>query len=195
MAPQRLDQRGRIRPQVEHSVRRQRAGQLRLLARDRLDRAEVLEVGAPDVGDERLAGTGQDGERGDLARMVGSDLHHRRPVLRAEAKQRERHAPVVVQVPFGPERGPFDRQHPSHQVLGGGLARASGDADHEPLPGEPVLARQLLEGPGHVLDHHQRAGPPVGEARARAQGGRRPAPECLLQELVAVGATAGERHE
>ena len=104
---------------------------LALGAGDAGEVAESLEVLVAGVRDQRDRGPRERGERGDLARVIRAHLDHRMAVRGLEPQQRQRHADVVVEVAAGGERrsraGEDRRQH----LLGGRLAVAAADAEHE----------------------------------------------------------------
>ena len=93
--------------------------------------AETLEVLVAGVGDERDRGLRERGERGDLARVIGAHLDHRVAVRGLEAEQRQRHADVVVEVAAGRERRARAGEDRREQFLGGRLAVAAADAEHQ----------------------------------------------------------------
>jgi hypothetical protein len=103
---------------------------------------------------------------------------------------------MVVEIALGLERRPRGGEHGGHQVLGGGLARASRDPDEESVPLAAVPDRQALQPRGDVVDQDERAQVTAGGgARARAQRRGRAAGERLGQELVAVAILARQRNE
>ena len=104
---------------------------LALGAGDAGEVAEALEVLVAGVRDQRDRGLRERGERGDLARVVGAHLDHGMAVRRLEAQQRQRHADVVVEVAARRERRARAGEDRGEQFLGGRLAVAAADAEHE----------------------------------------------------------------
>ena len=87
------------------AVRGQGREQVALLERDRLARAQVLDVRAAHVGDHPDARLRDRRERRDLAAVVHADLDHHAAVALAAAQQRQRQAELVVQVALRLEAG------------------------------------------------------------------------------------------
>ena len=85
------------------------------------------------------------GERRDLARMVHADLEH--AVLRGlrHARQRQRHAPVVVVGLLRGMRGAERRQAQAQRFLGAGLADAAGDGDDLRVAADARRARHAFQ--------------------------------------------------
>ena len=75
---------------------------LRLGVGDRLERAEEFEMHRLDRGDDRDLRAHQAGERLDLAGMVHADLEHGVARALRAARERQRHAPMIV---VGGDRG------------------------------------------------------------------------------------------
>ena len=65
-----------------------------------LERAKALQMSASHIGDEPIVSLHHLAQEGNLAWMIGSCLYDDDVVLACDAKQRERHANVVVQVAF-----------------------------------------------------------------------------------------------
>ena len=83
---------------VEHrrSARLEAEEDLGLRVGDRFDRAEMFDV---DGGDRRHEGDMRPrhaGERRDFARVIHADLEHAEAGARRHARERQRHAPVIV---------------------------------------------------------------------------------------------------
>ncbi len=73
-----------------------RRGDARLFVGDRVQAAQMADMGRLDIGDQRHVRPGQHGQRPYLAGLVHADLDHRVIVVRRQARQRQRHAPMVV---------------------------------------------------------------------------------------------------
>ena len=86
--------------------------------------------------------------------MVGTQLHHRKLVLRLEAQQGERHAHLVVEVASGGQHFPFVAQDGGCHLLHRGLAAAAGNGQHFRVD---ALAHQLANTaqPLEAVGHHQ----------------------------------------
>jgi len=121
------------------------------------------------------------------------DLDHGSAVFGPQLEQRQRHAPVVVQVALGLSVGP---------AVASAAATRSLVVVFPALPvtppSAPTSARENAARPAaarrHVVHHDQRAGLAAGElaeARARAQRRGRSAAERLVQEPVPVGVVPG----
>ena len=78
-------------------VGRDRAHQRRFLLAHTVDRAEELGVDGSDHRHDRDRWLRDRGERGDLAGLIGADLHDERLVLGLETQDRERQAPLIVE--------------------------------------------------------------------------------------------------
>ena len=138
-------------------VRGESCEQIALLERDRLARAQMLDVRAAHVRDHAHARLHDRRERRDLAAVVHPDLDHHAAVVFAAAQQRQRHAELVVQVALRLEAGCVQPEDRRTHVLGGGLAIAAGDRDHGSAEARAVTGRERPEGLGRVrdLDHTQ----------------------------------------
>ena len=94
-----LDELRRVRVvevQDRHAARLQAAEDLALGGRDRLDRGEEAEMGGRDPGDHGDLRPDQAGERRDLAGRVHAELVDAVDRVARRARERERHAPVIV---------------------------------------------------------------------------------------------------
>ena len=90
----------------------------------------------------------------NLARMIHSHFDHGGPAIVGQTQNRQRHAEVIVVVADGAAGAELHAQQARDGVFGGGLAGASGDADHRSAPALSRLARQLLQR-GQRVRHHQ----------------------------------------
>ena len=167
------------------------AGDLALGPGDALDAAETLQMGAPGVGDERHLGTGDGGQIGDLARMIGPHLQDQE-VLVPGSEQGEGHSDVVVQVALGgADRSNLVKDGGDH-LLDGGLAVAAGDGHHP--PGEAVApgGGQAAEAQAGVVYQ------PLGQFRIQGtvhQGGGGALGRGLGDKVMAVEARPPQGHE
>ncbi len=116
---------------------------LGLGVRDLIDRLEEFEMHRRDGGDDRHVGPHQPGERRDLAGVVHADLENAVAGLLGQARERERHAPVIV------ERGDrgmdlaVAREREAERILGRGLADRAGDRDDLGAAAGPRRRRQV----------------------------------------------------
>ena len=124
--------------------------------------------------------------------MVGSQLHHRKLVLRLEAQQGEGHPHLVVEVAGGGQHFPFVAQDGGRHLLHRGLAAAAGDGQHFRVD---ALAHQLADAPQSLLGiaHHQ-LGDGQGQLTLHQQGGG-PCQHRLFAEIVGVKPLAAQGHE
>ena len=129
---------------------------LRLGVGDGLDRGEEFEMHRLDRGDDRDMRAHQPGQRRDLAGVVHAHLEHRIARARRAARQRQRHAPVVV-VGGGRSMGlAVARQRELERLLGAGLADRAGDADEFGGAARPRRACQRDQPLQHVGHDQQR---------------------------------------
>ena len=101
----------------------------RLGVGDRLERAEEFQMHRLDGRDDRDLRPYQPRERLDLAGMVHAQLEHRVACALGAARERKRHAPMVV---VGRERGmglAVAGKRQTQRFLGAGLADGAGDGD------------------------------------------------------------------
>ena len=102
---------------------------LRLGVGNRFDRCEELQMHRLDGGDDRDVRAHELGQRRDLAGVIHADFEHRKARCRRQPRERQRHAPVIV------ERGDrrvglaIARQRNPQRFLGRGLADGAGDGD------------------------------------------------------------------
>ena len=109
-----------------------------------LQRTEALEVRRAYVGDEPVVGVGDRAELGDVPGVTCPHLDDHPLMLGAEAKQRQRHAYVVIEVALGVEDGVAGGEDGGRQLLGRRLAIGPRDRqDRRPqLPS--MVGGQLL---------------------------------------------------
>jgi hypothetical protein len=178
-----------------HAVGRQRAHETGLLLAHAVERAEELGVHRGDGRHDRHRRLRQRGQRGDLTAGVGADLQHRGLVLGAQAQQRQRQPPLVVERALRLEHVPARGHHAGGQLLGRRLAVAAGHGDHRDGEARAVERGQPAQRLRGVLDEHQRhvgrhvVGQRVDdEARGAARGG-------VGEERVTVQAMAVDGEE
>ena len=95
-------------------------------------------------------------QRLDFAGVIHADFEDRETHRRRTSRQRQRHAPVIVERRGRGVCRSLRVQHPPQRLLGGGLADRAGDRDH--LRMEP-RARGISESNQtgqHVIHHQQR---------------------------------------
>ena len=111
-----------------------------------------------DGGDQRHVRPGQPRQRRDLARRVHADLDHREVGVRRHPRQRQRHAPVVVEALLGRVHACPARPSASAQHLLG--CRSCRPSRSPPRPGPPKRARAAApsarSAAEHVGHHQQR---------------------------------------
>ena len=95
-------------------------------------------------------------QRRDLAGVVHAHFEHRKARARRAARQRQRHAPVVVVGSSRSMRLAVARQRELERLLGAGLADRAGDADELGRAALPRGARQRDQALQHVGHHQQR---------------------------------------
>ncbi len=177
----------------------QRVEQLALGMRHSVERAAAFQVHRPDVGDQRHVGIGPRGEPRDLPEMVHAALDGGVAVLLAEAQQRERHAHLVVQVPFRLERGALCREHLGDQLLGRRLASRPGDAREAQAgqPAAPGRREPSQRAPGVGGGEERRAGrhPDLLRSIGRNERAGRAALQRLRDEVGGVEPLAPQRDE
>ena len=117
------------------------------------ERAEALQVGTTDVGNESAGGFDGLYERLDVARVAGTHLDDGYLVLLGQAEQCLGHTHVVVEVTLGVEHVVLLAQNGGDEFLGGRLAVGAGDADNWDIELAAVLACQVLKGLQTVLDY------------------------------------------
>ncbi len=168
----------------------------RLGVGDLLDRFEILQMHRRDRGDDRDIGAHQARQRPDLARMIHAEFEDRKARIGGTARQRQRHAPVIV---VGGGRGMGEagaRQHERQRFLGRGLADRAGDRDHLAVQSLPRRARQIAQAFQHVLDHQQ---PRIGCKRCALRRRDHRKSGAVLQrrldEVMAVAAVARDREK
>ena len=123
---------------------------LALGVRDGVFGAEVFDVGAPRVRDQRDVGRGELREIRDLAGVVHAELDHGVAMGLAQLEQRERRADVVVQIAARGKHGAGLRARGQSQdcgehLLHGRLAAAAGDRDERGGEARPPVRRQRAQ--------------------------------------------------
>ncbi len=127
------------------------------------------------------------GQRRDLARVVHADLEHAEGAVGRHARQRQRHAPVVVVGLLGRVRRPRQAQAVAQHLLGAGLADAAGDGNDAPVAAGARGAADAFQRPQRIVDAQQRAaGVAAVHIAARHDGRGRPGLEGSWHELVPV---------
>jgi hypothetical protein len=121
-----------------------------LLADDRRQIPEALQVGRMGVGDDRDVGQGDPRQLGDLAGMVGPDLSDDHLVLRLCAQQSQGQADVVVEALLGLMRAESLAQDVVDDLAGRGLADRPGDGHHFEGVHQPVRAGEIAEGSNRI---------------------------------------------
>ena len=108
----------------------QRLDQLRLRARDVLDRLDELEVHRADVRDQGDVRLRERREPRDLTEPAHPHLDDAELGVGVDAAERQRHPELVVVVRLGRDRAQVRRAERGEDVLRGRLAGRAGDRDH-----------------------------------------------------------------
>ena len=163
---------------------------------DGLDRGKELQMHRLDGGDDRHMRPHEPGQRRDLARMVHAHFQH--GVFRAlrAARERQRHAPVIVVGCRRRMRLAVLRQRKPQRLLGAGLADRAGDADELGLAARTRGTRERDQAVQHVRHREQRRvlGKFIAPAR-RNDGKAGVLLQCRLDELMPVARIALDREE
>ena len=165
-----------------------------LLSRHTVERAEELQMLAPDSGNQPVGGLQYFAQRSDLTRMICADLNdgHLMPAL--ETKRRERNTNVIIQIAFGRQHPVARAQHRRNHLLGRRLAIAPGHGNHWKGKPSTVEPRQLPQGNKRVRhDHQRKTRVPFGDGRHHRADSA--APGSLLQEPVTIKSIPPERHK
>ena len=172
--------------------------QLGLGRGDRLDRPEELEVDRADADDHAHVGLGDLGELGDLAGAAHRHLEHEHLGSGGRGQDLERQTDLGVEVGARGDGAAVGREQRQQQILGRGLARRPGDADHLSAELAPPGGGEAVHGPERVVGGDQRAGhgAPGGlGVLGRRQHPPRAGGERLRREPAAVVVLALEAYE
>ncbi len=126
----------------------------RLGVGNRRDAGKEFQMYRLDGGDDGDVRPDRFDQRLDFAGMVHADLEDGKPRRRRASRQRQRHAPVIVE---GGGRGvslALRAEHAAQRLLGRGLANRAGDRDHLRLQTRARGAGEIDETGEHVL-HRQ----------------------------------------
>ena len=118
-----------VRVQYRRAACGQRLHHFGFRLRDILDRAKQLDMRLPDVRDDADGRRRKGRKRRNLSETAHADLHHRRPMFRAQTQQRLRQPDFIVEIRFRTEHRETRPQHRRSQILRGRLAVGSGDGD------------------------------------------------------------------
>ena len=148
-----------------------------------------------DGGDNGNIGLDHAGERPQLARMVHADLENPDFRGKRQARQRQRHAPMIVEAAGIGEGLGLAGKGETQRFLGAGLADAARDADEPRLAARPASAAQASQREKRIV-HHEQAGvrrktgrPAMGHGRDRALGERG------RDEIMAIETRSRETYE
>ncbi len=162
--------------------------------RDRLDGAEPLEVRRRHEGHQRVVGLDHRRQSAHLARHVDAGFDDRvAGDTRLDARERERHADVVVEVALRGEDRRRLAEQTREEILRRGLARAAGDADRLGAGTAAVQPRDLLKRGERIGDDQLRQ--LGGFDRARHQRGHGAGARCRPEEVVPVAFLRAQRHK
>src|SRR5260221_111479 len=109
---------------------------------DRLERGEIAEMRDLDRGDDGDMRPGDRAELGELAGMVHAELEDAEIRLARHSRQRQRHAPLIVEAADGGVGQALARQRNPQRLLGPGLADAPSDADDPGMAAPPRRAAE-----------------------------------------------------
>ena len=181
---------------VHHQRRalRQPLADLQLCPEDIFPRAQLLQMGAPDAGDDSARRLCRQRQLPDLAQALHSHLHH--GVLHAfvQAEQRVRHADLVVLVPLCPERFAESRKYRVTELFCRRFAHAARHARQQRAVQRAVVRAQpdhRIQRVRHLhafLRRHARH-------RALHHNARRSGLQRPERVIVAVHALAPDAHE
>ncbi len=143
---------------------RERPDQLGLGGRDRLERAEQLEMDRAEADDHTDVGFGDLRELGDLAGPAHRHLQHEHLGAGRRRQDLQRQADLGVEVRLARDRAPLRSEHREQEVFRRGLAGRAGDADDPGSELTPPRRGQPLERRERVLG---------GEDRRPGRAGRR----------------------
>jgi hypothetical protein len=166
-----------------------------ILGGDFLHRAHELQVLALRVVDQRHRGPRDAGKIRDLALVVHAELDRAPAVRIAHAKQRQRHADVVVEVSRGRKHrllAGVAAQDRSQHFLHRGLAVRAGHGDKRGVKARAPVSRERAERKPRIVDHGHRQRKLAAVAAIDYRGGG-PRRRGAFQEPVAVEALAAQR--
>ena len=128
----------------------------RLGVGNRLDAGKEFQMHRLDRGDDGDMRPHHPDQRLDFAGVIHADLEDRKTRRRRAARQRQRHAPVIVE-----RRGrgmglALRAEHAPQRLLGRGLADRTGHRDHLRVQPRARGMREIDQTGEHVVDHQQR---------------------------------------
>jgi hypothetical protein len=124
---------------------------------DRLNRAEIFDMHRRDGRDECDMRPRHPHERRDLAGVIHADLDHRVTRRRREARQRQRHAPMIVVGRGGSVRLAARREREAQHLLDTRLADRAGHSDDFRLRARPRSNAEALHPAHRFVDGEDRA--------------------------------------
>ncbi len=146
-----------VRVPDRRAVRLQPVEDRRLFPRDAGQAiVEGFQMDGRHVEHGRDMGSGLRRQRCDLAGVVHPDLDDRELRIGGDRRQRQRHAPVVVEAADRGMRLALNAQAMTQHLLGRGLADAAGHGDHPSLGPRSPRPAERLERRLHVRDQQQR---------------------------------------
>ncbi len=159
-----------------------------------LERAQPLQVGRADVGDDRDVRPADFGQARDLSRQAGAELEYGPLVARFETEEGQRDADLVVEVARGLQDRETARQDGGRHAARARLAVGAGDRHDRGRAAAPMAGRDVPERAGRV--GHRDAGGLRAGAERRAESFQpvrghhnpagRPVGKYLRQEAVTV---------
>ena len=124
--------------------------------RDAVERLKIFQMHGRDSRDDRDLRAHELRQRADFAGMVHAHFENRVTRRHRAARERERHAPVIVVGRGRSMRRTLARQHELERFLGAGLADRAGDADHCRIGAVARSAAERTQSLEHVLDDNKR---------------------------------------
>ena len=126
-------------------------------------------------------------QRLDFSRMVHADLEDRKPGRRRATRQRQRHAPVIVEGRNRCMGLALRAEHRAQRFLGRGLADRSGHRDDFSAEPGPCRAAEVPQPGEHIVHHEQpRIRGELVRMRLRDHGEPRAVLQRRLNEIVPV---------
>ena len=148
---------------------------------DTLETAEAQEVRLAHIGDQTVRRLAHPGQGRNVVGMVRAHFHDGDFRVRADAEDRQRHADIVVQVPFRGRDPEMRGQDLADKLLGGRLAIRAGQADDRDFQLLPMVRRKLLQGPEGIRETEEAGVVALGIVMDDGIGGTR------LEGLQGIG--------
>ena len=181
-----------------HAARHQALDDFGFRLRNALRRAEFPQMRHADLQHHGNVRRHQTRKIGNLAHVVGTHLRHEKTRARIDLQRSQRQTDLIVERTDRSHRLTHGRQQRCHQILSGGLAHGTGDADHGKrrtyrTTAFQIMLSQLTQRANRIVNHnlrHARIGHLMIDQRCNG-------PLCtdLRYEVVTIHALAGDGHE